>query len=126
MKHRTAKVFAATHSDGFPSQAVGSARDAAQLLRGSMLYAMRVDDLIKIGWTSMLLTDRRDRIKTECSASVVEILAFTPGTRADERDLHHSLANSVKRGREWYHPTPEVMAVVNEWRAQWGRAPIAA
>ena len=126
VRHHSAQALSSSRREGYPQQAYGSVRDAAKLLRGSMLYAMRIDGLIKIGWTSMMLTDRRDRFRAEMGAVEIEILAFIPGTREDELEIHHLLADHVVKGREWYNPTVEVMAVVNEWRAYWGRDPIAA
>lgn len=55
-----------------------------------------------------------------------ELLAIKPGTRADEADLHRQLVEHLHHGREWYNPTPEVLAVINEWREALGREPLAA
>lgn len=90
----------------------------------SVLYAIRLSDgLIKIGWTSNLLSRWR-WLKTRQGAH--EFLAFTFGTREDEGRVHRCLADHVARGREYYHPTPEVLAVVNGWRTAIGREPLAA
>lgn len=40
------------------------------------------------------------------------LIAATPGELSDELAIHHELADHVARGREWFHPTPEVMGVV--------------
>ena len=85
----------------------------------SMLYAMRTPDgLIKIGITTDLV-QRRMNIRGE-------ILGFRFGDLADELTIHHSLSTHVHHGREWYNATPEVLAVVNEMRAEFNLEPIAA
>jgi hypothetical protein len=55
-----------------------------------------------------------------------EILGFRAGDRADETDLHYDLREHVHHGREWYHPTPEVFAVVNAMRDDFGLPHLAA
>lgn len=100
--------------------------DAARRLSegGSVLYAVRLaDGLIKIGWTSNLLSRWR---WLKCRAAAVEFLGFTFGSRQDEAELHRSLAGHAEHGREYYRPDPEVLAVVNGWRSQLGRDPLAA
>lgn len=76
----------------------------------SVLYAVELPGrIIKIGCTTNFVARR-----TAYRDSV--ILAFRPGDRADERDIHHELAPFRARGIEYYHPFPEVIAVVNEMR----------
>lgn len=72
------------------------------------IYYIRLDDKIKIGWTACL----EKRLRSYPPHAVV--ITHHPGTRADERDLHRSFAPSRAAGREWYHPTPEVMAHIAE------------
>lgn len=86
---------------------------------GEVVYAMRVGDLIKIGHTGNLA----QRL-TQLGAT--EVLAFAPGTYADEQALHQRLTGHVHHGREWYYPTPGVLTVVNEMRGRLGLDPIAA
>lgn len=92
---------------------------ALKALRGtSWLYAMRVPGgFIKIGYSANL----EHRVRQLHG----EIVALTPGEREQEMDLHRQLADHVHHGREYYLPTPEVMAVVNEWRERWNLEPIA-
>lgn len=86
-------------------------RSEALRLLGPVLYAVRTSEgLIKFGFTA----DLNRRLRAYVGGS---LLAFRAGSRNAETDLHRSLAPSVARGREWYNPTPAVMAVVNEWRA---------
>lgn len=68
------------------------------------IYYLRLDEKIKIGWTS----DLNQRIRAYPPHAVV--LASHPGTRADERDLHRSFKPFRVAGREWYSPGGELMA----------------
>ena len=87
---------------------------------GLILYAVRCPDgVIKIGATG----DVARRLKHIDHA---EILALRYGTRADELAIHHSLKAHRHHGREWYHPTPEVLAVVNDMRDDFGLPHLAA
>jgi hypothetical protein len=86
---------------------------------GEVVYAMRVaGGLVKIGHTTQA-GRRRAALKGE-------ILAVTFGSRTDEQAIHARLADHIHHGREWYYPTPGVMAVVNEMRAAMGMDPLAA
>lgn len=68
------------------------------------IYYLRLDEKIKIGWTS----DLNQRIKAYPPHA--EVLASHPGTRADERDLHRSFKPFRVAGREWYSPGGELMS----------------
>ena len=97
-----------------------AARALSQM--GELIYAVRMPDgVIKIGHTANL----ENRLR-ELGARGVQVLAFKYGSRADEQAVHASLAAHCARAIEWYHPHPEVLAVVNGWRAQLGRPPVAA
>jgi len=89
-------------------------------LGGGLVYAARVaGGVIKIGHTGNL-AERLYNL-----GPVVELLAFMPGTYADEQALHAKLADHLEHGREWYYPTPGVMAVVNDMRQILGLTPVA-
>jgi hypothetical protein len=75
------------------------------------IYYIRLDDKIKIGWTANL----EKRLRSYPPHA--EVVAEHPGTRADERDLHRSFKPSRAAGREWYYPTPEVMAHIEQARS---------
>lgn len=85
---------------------------------GEVVYAVRVGDVVKIGHTTNLAA-RRWRL------GATEVLAFQPGTYDDEQALHAALVEHLHHGREWYYPTPGVMAVVNEMRERLGLEPVA-
>lgn len=96
---------------------------------GPVVYAVRLTDgTVKIGHTRRF-GDRLRALK-HYSGQDVELLAFRPGTYNDEQAIHEALAphrvELTERAREWYHPTPEVMAVVNEMRGELNMPPIAA
>ena len=96
-------------------------RDTIASLQGGrpMLYAMRVKGgLIKIG-CSRNIGERRRNLTGE-------LLAMAPGDFADELAIHQSLAGHAHHGREYYNPTPEVLAVVNELREYFKLDPLAA
>lgn len=78
------------------------------------IYYVRVNELIKVGWTTKLA----DRIRAY--GPEAELLANYPGTRADEAALHRQLTPSRYRGREWYSDTPILQAFIAEAVAQHG------
>jgi hypothetical protein len=91
-------------------------------LAGPVIYAARTrDGLIKIGVSAHMDTRLR-----QIGAGNDDILGFTPGDRAAELAIHRRLTAHRHHGREWYYPTPGVLAVVNEMRAAMGLEPVAA
>jgi hypothetical protein len=86
---------------------------------GPVVYALRCGDTIKIGHTKNLVW-RIYKLHAD------ELLAFRPGVLEDEQAIHADLLEHLHHGREWYRPTPAVMAVVNEMRAELGLDPVAA
>jgi hypothetical protein len=80
---------------------------------GDVVYAIRLpDDTIKIGWTTNLAQRKRSwRMPGNTG-----ILAVKPGTCDEEQAIHQRLTAYLQRGREYYHPTPEVLAEVNSLR----------
>lgn len=98
-------------------------------LAGDWLYAVRIGDYIKIGFTKHLhqrmqhMTNHGRRIGI---SGEMQILALVAGTCGDEKAVHERLATHCTKGREWYAPHPEVLAVVNEWREGMGAQPLAA
>ncbi len=88
---------------------------------GPVIYAIRTrDGLIKIGFTTNLGQ------RYSSLGSQRDILAWRPGSYAEEQALHDQLSAHVCRGREWYHPHPEVLAVVNAMRGDLGQTPLAS
>lgn len=68
-------------------------------------FAQARDGTIKIG-TSINVDDRLR------SLGRLRLLRTVPGGFTAERVLHHALEAHRARGREWYHPTAEVLACV--------------
>lgn len=84
-----------------------------------VVYAMRVPDgAIKIGTT----VDLANRL----SALHAELLGFMYGDHDDESNLHRQLRAARVRGREYFRPTEDVLAVVNGMRDQFNLPHIAA
>lgn len=100
-----------------------TSRRQAMLALGRVLYAVRLDGEIKIGCTANL-DNRLHNLRCINQASRVELLACLPGTFEQERAIHHRLKQHRSHGVEYYRPTAEVMAVVNDMRAGFGLAPI--
>lgn len=80
---------------------------------GEVIYfAEMPDGIIKIGHTKNLAVRRHG-----WTHRGARILAFRFGSLEDEQLIHAGLADSRAFGREWYHPTDEVMAEVESARA---------
>lgn len=108
-----------------PPQSRCQASDDYHQFGNGVLYAARFPDgAIKFGHTTQI-GHRLTNLIAE-GGGRPEVLAVKAGTYDDEQALHESLASHRRRGREWYDPDPEVMAVVNEWRAELRRDPLAS
>ena len=90
---------------------------------GSVLYAMAIGDEIKIGYTTDVVR-RLDHLRSE-TREECRLLAIRFGSMDDERELHRSLKDHRSHGREYYHPHPEVLALVDQWRQAMGQTPLA-
>lgn len=85
-----------------------------------VVYFMRTrDDLIKIGHTRDLAAR-----KYHFGSGWTHILAILPGSRDDERAMHHRFADHLARGKEYFHPAPDVISYINGLRAKLGVSPI--
>lgn len=96
-------------------------RHRALAALGSVIYAVRVDDLVKIGFTTNYAR-RRYALGVEHD----DLLAIVPATQADETEIHRRLADHRHHGRECYFPTPAVLREVDRLRALIGLEPLAA
>lgn len=103
-------------------QAPAESRSRTLNSLGPVVYAIRTPDgLIKIGFTKRLA------VRASALAGLDKLLAIRLGaTFDDEQAIHASLDGLAVRGREYYPPAPEVLAVVNEMRADLHQQPIAA
>jgi hypothetical protein len=103
----------------------GVSRRAAMKALGSVVYAARLDDgTIKIGWTEHF--DERLYYLKQHTKQTVKLIGFQSGSREDEQAIHATLAEHRSQGREYYHPTPEVIAAVNSMRDVFSLPHIAA
>jgi hypothetical protein len=93
-----------------------------------LIYAFRLEHgaagnrftVIKIGHTTNLDTRRR-----HLGAEWVDLLAIKPGTLADEQNIHRRIPNAHRAyAREYYLPTPQIIAMLDEWRAAYNLPPI--
>lgn len=115
----------ATHTP-YVQQVSHTKREALNLI-GPSLYAIWLPAIqaVKIGHSS----NPYNRLKSITSATGGKghLLAIVPGsTRDDEQAIHDGLPDSDRaKGREYYRPTPAVLAVVNKMRAAIHRPPIA-
>jgi hypothetical protein len=111
-----------------PANGAKRARHDALRLLGDTIYAARIEctGAIKIGWTSDLC--HRLTCLKHTHQSQVELLAVVVGaTRQDEALVHASFGDEHREhGREYYRPTPAVLALVNEWRVRVGLPTLAA
>jgi hypothetical protein len=91
-----------------------SRAEALAALRGiGLIYAIWTPSgQIKIGYTENIWRRRR--------WLGGEVIAFMPGNSSAERAIHARLVDHRHHGREWYYPTPGVLAVVNEMREALG------
>lgn len=93
---RNAKTHQAFDAERFPDPPDITRANALRAI-GEVVYAARVGEVIKIGWT----TDLQRRLG---ALKADELLGFIPGNYDDEQDIHKELAIWAARGREWYHP----------------------
>jgi hypothetical protein len=85
----------------------------------SVVYAIKTDDgLVKIGYTSDL--NGRLRKHGITRDKMDRLLFVFEGTIHDERELHHRFKAYLARGREYFHPGPELIAYINEQRERLG------
>lgn len=87
---------------------------------GPGLYALlTADGLVKIGFSTAL----GSRIRSY-GANARLLAIKLCATIQDETALHGLLAQHAVRGREWYPVVDEVLAVVNDMRADIGLPPL--
>lgn len=86
---------------------------------GGVVYYVRIEDYIKIGWTSKL----RSRMRELRVDAHTALLAIEPGTKELERQRHVEFANDrIHNLRENFNPSPRLMDHTREL-AQANRLP---
>lgn len=100
---------------------------AAMTALGQVIYAVDLDGIIKIGCTSDL-GGRLRTLRYRNKAINVEVLAFMLGGTVEQEQAIHAKLGERNRAhsREYYRPTDEVLAVVNEMRQTIGLPSVAA
>lgn len=91
-------------------------RSPSQLLRdvtGPTIYAIRLHNMVKIGYTENLAR----RIRSYPIASLQQLLLVRPGSKDEERAIHERFRPFTAAGREWYAPAPHLMRWIDEQRA---------
>lgn len=81
---------------------------------GGYVYFVRIDDLIKIGYS----TQPYQRLRAYPPNA--EVLGVFPGTKELEADLHGRFRFALKKGREWFRVADEITEYVNEMVAHYG------
>lgn len=81
------------------------------------IYYVRVDERIKIGFSS----DVRRRMRAYPPHS--ELLAVHPGTPTLEREIHREFRGHLAQGREWFRPDEPLMQRIAEVIKQFGPPP---
>lgn len=103
-------------------------REAARIRHTTLLakpnevvYFCRREGLIKIGRSSEVAKRIRaigkgGNMPAGMTVGPVELLATTPGGGWLEHHLHERFAASRIPGTEWFHPTPELLSLVDRYR----------
>lgn len=79
---------------------------------GTIYFAQAVGGgPIKIGWTGGDVNRRIRALQSACPFELI-VTRTTPGTRADERELHRRHRFDRLRG-EWYYPSPDVAGLAD-------------
>lgn len=90
-----------------PAEGTDQERDVLSLDARGTVYVFRVQDMIKIGWTS-----NPNRRASQLKADAV--LYFRAGTKRDERRLHELCADHLVKGKEWFDTSVWMARFVQE------------
>lgn len=87
---------------------------------GPVVYFIRCDDgLIKIGYTTQIHVRR-----SVYGPGWDRVLAVMPGTLAHEKACHALYREHLAKGREYFHPHPDLLAHINEIREHLNVSPL--
>lgn len=92
-----------------PNKLPDPERDRQSLDARGTVYVVRVQDMIKIGWTS----DPHNRMR---QLQPDAILYNKPGTRRDEYQLQARCMDHLVKGREWFDTSPSMIDFVKDLR----------
>lgn len=79
-----------------------------------LVYYMRINQQIKIGYTTNLTQ------RSRAYPPGTELLAVEPGTKETERERHIKFSRFRKRGREWFVEAPELTEHMSALAEQFG------
>lgn len=85
---------------------------------GPIVYAVTYGPYIKIGWTAHI-TRRIQGLDSQATREghpPCTIIAFRFGTTDDETEAHHALREHLAKGREYFHPNPPVIELLESWQ----------
>ena len=83
-------------------------------LEGGDVYYIRIDGLIKIGYSQNVFTRMMAYPPTS------ELLAVEKGTKAVESLRHGQFRLSLEHGREWFRESPDLTQWIAQIREQYG------
>lgn len=78
------------------------------------VYYIRIDGLIKIGYTSNVWK------RMQAYPPNAELLALEPGTKKTETDRHAHFRDKLARGREWFGDCSEIRDWITTLREEYG------
>lgn len=81
---------------------------------GGDVYYLRVDGLIKIGYSRNVYT------RMQAYPPTAELLAVERGTKQTERLRHGQFRADLEHGREWFRESSELSAWIDQVREQYG------
>lgn len=103
----------AEKADQLDAAADTKAVDQRRRSQEGYVYFVRLNDLIKVGWSENLAARLRSY------GASVEVLAHHPGTRDEELQLHRAFAQERVKGREWYADCAlirdHIASVIERW-----------
>lgn len=79
-----------------------------------LVYYMRINGRIKIGYTTNLMQRSRNY------PPGTELLAVEPGTRDTEARRHNQFSRSLAQGREWFAESDGIKALISELSNTYG------
>lgn len=86
--------------------------ERAPYAAASVVYYVRMGDLVKIGYTADL------RARMSASYVAGDLLAAEPGDVRLEARRHREFAGDLARGKEWFRPSPALMAHIETVKRQ--------
>jgi hypothetical protein len=83
-------------------------------MRRRILYVLACGDFVKIGYTARPIRRRISEMETGNPSRIQVIGTRELGDHEDDRAFHDR-AKPWHSKREWFHKTPELLALIDEW-----------